>query len=340
MRHPLADHVRALARIATILLATFPAALLAPASAQTPASTRITTASAVRLRAEPSTSAEIVETLGLGVALEVSRQSDAPEQVGGAESVWYLVKAPSGVEGWVFGALTGELDRAKPEETYLRIARERIARDELSFAEWADVVAFVDRVSSSVRSRDARGELGLARFRALGRSFFAIRDFEDARRPPYAAWLEKHKKEIVYSEPGGVWLVASDAIWALHDEYKGSAIAERIAWAAAENPLPGECEGDATCAFRYHVLTTARYLDLYPTGAHAKEAVTSIGETVDAILSDMKGEGHAFDVPTDAEYKRDLLAAIAELRAPVARLQDPAARRVVAWLDEMRGLMK
>jgi hypothetical protein len=300
-------------------------------------SKRITTASAVRLRAQPSTGSAVVDTLSVGTVLDGLSRSATRERVGDQEEFWYRVRTSDGKQGWIYGAFVREVDAGQLEEAYLEIARERLNAGQRSFSDWTDFVGFTERVAPRVSSRESRAELELARLQALGRSFYEI-PYDAIDRPPYRPWVDSHKGEIVYHEPGGVWLVKSEAFWALHDRYKDTGVADWLAWAAATNTLPGECEGDVTCNLMFHSLTNGRYLSIYPKGAHVDEALTSINETLTALLEDLNGERHIADIPTEPEYRADLLRAVAELRKAVAPIDDPYAKRVVGQLDEIRRM--
>lgn len=300
-------------------------------------SKRITTASAVRLRAQPSTGSAVVETLSVGTVLDGLSRSATRERVGDQEEFWYRVRTLDGKQGWIYGAFVREVDAAQLDEAYLEIARERLNADQRSFSDWTDFVGFVERVAPRVTDRETRAELELARLQALGNSFTAM-PYDQLDRPPYKPWIDSHKGEIVYHEPGGVWLVESEAFWALHDRYKDTGIADRLAWAAVMNPLPGECEGDVGCNLELHAITNGRYLATYPKGAHVDEALTSINETLTALLEDLNGERHIADIPTEPEYRADLLRALEKLRKTVAPIDDPFAKRVVGQLDEIRRM--
>src|SRR5215203_1858426 len=67
---------------------------------------RITSASNVRARALPNTSAEEVTRLQIGTIVQELEQSSSKEKIGNAEDYWYKIALPGGKEGWVFGSFT------------------------------------------------------------------------------------------------------------------------------------------------------------------------------------------------------------------------------------------
>ena len=299
---------------------------------------RITIASAVRVRAKPATTAPVVGTLSIGVVLDESERSLVKQRVGDQEDYWFRVSAPGGVGGWVFGALTRPVDPANLDETYLRIARERVAREDLSFADLADLVAFLGRAAPAARSTTVRAELELSRLVTLNRALTLIPDGE-RNRSPYRELLAAEGDGVVYSEPGGVWLVRAERFWALHEKYAGTAIAERIAWEAAQNPLPGECESDIACGFSAYAAAEGRYLRLHPAGARADQALQYLLDMLSSVLDDLRGERHLFDLPEEAEYRAEIKRAVAEVRAIVAPLDAPKAKQAVRQLDELAGFV-
>src|SRR6185369_16015925 len=139
-----------------------------------------------------------------------------------------------------------------------------------------DLYQFVDRVAKDVAPPD-RAEFELFRLRALRRSLSLI-DRYDPTDPAQRDWLKKHEDDVVFSEPAGDWLVKADLYWSLEARYRGNVMAEEIAWEGANAGLAGECEGYLPCHFVAVLLTDGRYLERYPTGAHAAEAIERIGQ--------------------------------------------------------------
>lgn len=328
-----------LARRGALLLC---ALLLAPhggAAAQGPPTLkRVTTASAVRVRAKPSTSAPVVGTLGLGVLLDESERTLVKQRVGDREDYWYRVAAPGGVSGWVFGALTRPVDPARLDEAYVRIARERAERADLSYADLVDLVAFLERAAGAVRSTTVRAELELSRLLAVNRALASI-PWDGQTRSPHREFLASQGDGVVYSEPGGVWLVRSERFWALHDRYAETPVAERIAWEAAQNPMPGECETDIACGFAAYAEAEGRYLRRHPEGAHADQALQNLLDMLSSVLDDLRGERHIFDVPDEADYRAEIKRSLAEVRSAVAPLGAPKAKEALRRLDELAGLV-
>jgi len=295
---------------------------------------RITSASGVRLRGEPDTKAGEVARLGLGTVVEELERSAAKARVGEAEDYWYLVAAPGGARGWVFGALTEAFDPARREEIFRRLAAERVGYAAANFAELIDLVKFTERALKEVSRRESSAELELARLQALGRSLASV-PMEELEKEPYRSWVKEHEPEIVYSEPAGQWFVRSELLWSMREKYKDLALAERIAWEAASTPLPGECEGYLPCYVYKETVTDGRYLQLYPRGEHAEAALANITELLGSVEDDLKkSDGPAvFEVPKEdrAEFQKT----VGELRAQLAPVKHPLAAGLIKKLDEL-----
>ena len=298
---------------------------------------RITTASSVRVRSTPDTASEEVGRLQLGVIVEELERSQEKVKVGASEDFWYMVSAPGGARGWVFGGLTAPFDAARREEIYTRLVSERLGNANATFADSSELVRFAERAAGDVSRHDARAELEFARLRALAASikFLAA---GDQQTEAYKQWQKEHDSEIVYSEPSGEWYVRAELFWDLQAKYKDLPLAERIAWEAASTPLPGECEGDVTCNLYYLSETGGRYLKLYPRGAHAAEALKSLEETTNAVVEDSRSANHMYEVPpgTDADFTKTL----ATLRAQLSPAATPQAARVLKQLDAIARLSR
>jgi hypothetical protein len=320
--------------LAAALLALFFA--LAPCAHATPAQdvarARITTASNVRVRSEPNTTAAELVRLPVGVVVEVLEHLPDKTKVGELEDYWYLVSAPGDVKGWVFGGLTAPFDAARRDEIYSKLAEDRLANTTATFNDLADLVKFLDRGTKEVKRRDSLASLELARAMALQRSLAAI-PFEEIEKPPYTRWIKEHEAEIVYSEPAGQWYVRADSIWELQKKYRDLPLAERAAWEAAQTPLPGECEGYLPCYLSLQTMTNGMYLKLYPRGAHADAALRQIGEFFDGVAEDLRGSNPVYEVPK--EDRTEFQKMVAELRAQVAPAANAKKVRLLGQLDDI-----
>lgn len=287
---------------------------------------RITTASGVRIRALPQVTAEEVTKLPVGTVVQELEASPNTEKIASVEDRWYRVALADGKQGWVFGGFTTAFDTARASESYQQIANNRLKVEEPSFTEAVDLVNFLARVTSEVTQADARAELELARLRATQRAAAVIpADKQD--EPLYQSWVKSLGDQIVYSEPSGQWLVKSDLFWELQKKYGSLAVADRIAWEAANNSLPGECEGFLDCDLYAYNQTTGRYLKLYPSGAHAEEAINNLTEFFGEVIKS-KGTYSVGD-------RADLRKALTELRAILMKTSSPKKAALLKMVDQV-----
>jgi hypothetical protein len=280
---------------------------------------KITTASAVRARTGPQFAAQEVGRLKLGTIVNALARSAEQDQIGAKKDYWYRVNLPTGESGWVFGGLLKDYDPAHRGEILRQIIDERLTVEQMTAEDGMDLYNFVLSALTETKDAGARGELELSKLLALSRWFGGI-PIEQRERPPYSLWVKAHEREVVYSEPSGQWLVRSGLYWDLERKYKGTSVGERIAWAAAQNPLPGECESDEVCQFMYVFETDGKYLEAYPTGAHAGEAMANLevalsSEGVKSVLNSKSTEQDA------AVQRSELKKAIAALRVSVGKAQ-------------------
>lgn len=311
-------------------------ALAAPARAQEVslggARQKITTASAVRARTAPDTTADEVTRLKLGTVLSADARSAEETEVGSRKDYWYRVALPGGRQGWVFGGLLIDYDPARREEIVRRIVGERSKAESMSFDDGVDFYDFVEGVLAGAGGA-ARGELELARLHAVNFAAGAM-GTDDKGRPTKPEFQKAHEREIYYHELAGEWAVKSEAFWELEKKYRGTPLGDRIAWDAANALYPGECESDEVCQFLRLQDTQGQYLGLYPKGAHAAEALQNIKEALasqelDASLKNKSNEQYA------RQEREALQKALAELRAAVSKAEAPEKAEVLRRLEQL-----
>lgn len=153
-------------------------------------------------------------------------------------------------------------------------------------------------------------------------------------REPHKSYIRRNKKDIVYSEPAGQWLVRSDRFWSLQKKYQKLAIAEDIAWAASQNMMPGECEGYINCYVYSMTETEGKYLSLYPNGKHQKEAVGAlIGH-----LENMTEDDATYDKPADEADRIDLKKMLVKLRGQLSIVKTINRTKLFALIDKLEAM--
>jgi hypothetical protein len=151
-------------------------------------------------------------------------------------------------------------------------------------------------------------------------------------KQPYRSYLKRNEKYIVYSEPAGQWMVRSDLFWDLQKKYAKYAIADKIAWTAAENGLPGECEGYVPCHFSVMRMTSGEYLLRYPNGKFVKSALQNAIASMSYIAEDVAREKKNYDFPTAESEKAAFIKDVRETRSIFARVSHPDAAKALAQL--------
>jgi len=280
--------------------------LLVFASSPLAAQARVATLDAVRLRATPAATGAAVRTLDIAMPLTVE---------GPATGEWVRVRTSDGARGWVRRDLTVPYDAANPLPALRRITARSVAQEQAPFATRARLVNVLSDAAGAAAAPAVKAELGLLRLRALQKALD-----EHARtaqggydaRPLRDGRIRADSSEIAYGEPQGQWYVDADAFWALQRRYRALPIGEAIAWDAATQQLPGECEGDPTCLFALVEMTTGRYLSLYPRGAHAPAALRRLVELLGYVEEQSRGRNARFCTKTGADdtVKPDRIAAL------------------------------
>ncbi|HEV2864057.1 MAG TPA: SH3 domain-containing protein [Pyrinomonadaceae bacterium] len=298
-----------------------------------PAQQKITVASNVRARGGPETSAAEVTRLKLGTVLTATARSADEVEIGGRRGRWYLVSLPAGGTGWVFGGLLADYDAARRGDITRGIIADRLKAETMSFEEGVDLYNLASAAAAEAKSAAERAGLELSVLRALDRSVLAV-PYDKREQAPYRDWLKAHDKEVVYHEFSGNYQVASEAMWALEKKYSGTPAGEEIAWAAAQNPIPSDCESDEVCAFLYLSETDGRYLSLYPAGAHAAEAAEGLQR---ALESPQLKE--TLDTKNPDQYvaqdQKSLRKALTDLRAAVSKSSLPAKTAILNRINQL-----
>lgn len=237
--------------------------------------TRITASANTALRQMPSAGAEVVAFLPLGS--EVTDVGPA-----GMEKTWARVRLADNREGWILASLTRPLEPRRRWTTVEAIVQERLGRRGDAFPALVELTDFVERVGGQPTDANTRGRFAVLRLRSIAAAAAAV-PLRQATRDPYLAWLDRYRASLVYDEPGGRWMLSDRAIADAYEAHAATPAADDLAWLAATNGLPGECEGQLTCYLAGSDRLYGEYLRRRPAGRHAGQAVTAIRTTVDLL---------------------------------------------------------
>jgi hypothetical protein len=190
----------------------------------------------------------------------------------------------------------------------------------LDFTTAGEVSDFLRTAHVLVRSDHLKAELALKRLQILSAAMKAV-PFGKSDQPPYKAYLQSHDKEVVYSEPAGAWYVRSDLFWELHNKYIELPIGEDIAWAAAQNPIPGECEGYINCQLYVLRAMEGEYLNFYPNGKYTRRALELVTASLALMVANMNNK-NAFTPLADISDRAEFNRFLTELRTIVSKVPD------------------
>jgi hypothetical protein len=287
----------------------------------------ITLASGVRARAAAVPTAEELARLPIGTLLRQLDNEQRAATILGKQDFWYHVALPNGKAGWVFGAFLKRFDAALKGEIYREIGATKAKAENATYAESADLARFLTAVGSEITTRTEQAEIELWRWMAIQKALEQI-PADKLQQAEYQRFIKTWQAQLVYSEPGGSWLVKTDVLWNLHKKSADLPVAEMIAWEAANLPMPGECEGDDLCMTMAFNTSLGRYLKLYPTGKYVAPALDRLIDVYQFVNQQM--ENVALPQSQSAEdirLRKEARAAYAQMRANLAEVTNPKKDR-------------
>jgi len=291
---------------------------------------RITTVSAMRARKAPQVTAEEVARLKLGTVVNAVARSTNQDTIGGKTDYWYRVALPNGQSGWLFGGLLLDYNASKRQELIRQIIEARLKAENTDFADRQEIYNLTVSSLNEAKDVNARAEFELLKTLALANWALSVPYEND--KPPYREWVKAHATEVVNNEFAGGYQLRSDVLWNLEKKHHTLPIAERIAWEASQMLPPSDCEGDAVCDF-FLSEGEIKYLGLYPTGAHASEALKNITEALtDEVIifaNDKGGDKYA------VEQRTELKKLLTSLRLAVSKTSAPEKTEIVKKLERI-----
>lgn len=269
----------------------------------------IVSVAAARVRAEPSTGSTEIRRVKLGTVVKVVEENPT----------WYKVEFSSSPKsGWMSKQVANDFEESRRNEIYRQIVDRNYKEDKMSFADAAELYEFLTRSQNDFKEPAIASEIGFKRLLVL-RSALKVVPSGKSDEKPYSDFLKANDKAVVYSEPSGEWYVRSELLWELQKKYSKEAIAEEIAWTAAQNPMPGECEGYINCYLFVLRETDGEYLDRYPNGKYAEQSLRNIQNLIEPIAQDL-AEKRVYTGPSDVSDRAEFNKLIAELRTIVSKL--------------------
>jgi hypothetical protein len=273
----------------------------------------VVTVTGARVRSEPNLNGTILSESAIGTLFSALSEKDGWDEVliGPAD------EDGNANTGWISKTVTLPYDRGRPGVQAQQIADGYFSRKEVSFLNAKQLFEYLPSAADSAKTFEVGGDLRLKSLTALSLALKKI-PINKSEESPYKEFLTKYNDQIAYSEPAGEWYVRSEEFWKLHTRYQKHKIAETIAWNAASNPLPGECEGYINCYLYLLRVTQGEYLNFYPNGKYAKQSLENIIGLLSPIVSDIQKKQSYYttnDISDRAEFNKML----AELRKIVSR---------------------
>ncbi len=219
--------------------------------------------------------------------------------------------------GWISQTITKPYDSANPGVQSQNIVEKYYSRKEINFKTAVQLFEYLPGAADDAKTYEVGGDLRLKSLIALSLALKAI-PFGKSETTPYKEFLTRYSNYVVYSEPAGEWYVKSERFWELHERYKTHKIGELIAYKAAENPLPGECEGYINCYLYSLRATDGEYLNFYPSGKYSKQSLKNINSLLQPIASDVV-EKTVYYTTSDISDRAEFNRMLAELRRIVSR---------------------
>lgn len=276
---------------------------------------KITTVSAMRARRAPQITADEVRRLKLGTVVSANARSAQQETISGKTDYWYRVNLANGETGWLFGGLLLDYNARQRTDLLRQIVEARLKAENTDFADRQEIYELAASGISETKDTSTRAEFELLKLLALA-NWAATFPNHLSDKSPYREWLKAHNAQVILNEFAGSYNLRTELLWNLERKYHSLPIADRIAWEAAQNPLPSDCEGDEVChLFLYE--GEVRYLSVHPNGTHATEAVKNLTA---ALTDDVIRRANDKGVDKYAvEERTELRKLFASLRLAIAK---------------------
>ena len=283
-----------------------------------PAQSKITIVSAMRARKSPQTTAAEVMRLKLGTVVVATNRSGNQDTVAGKSDYWYRVNLPNGQQGWLFGGLLMDYDSGRREQLVRQIIEARLKAEKTDFADLEDTYDLASAAVNEAKDLNTQAEFELLKLLALADWGKSIPEPHD--KSPYREWVRTHSAEVIQNEFAGGYNLRTEMLWKLETKYHTLPIADRIAWEAANNPQPSDCESDEVCDF-FLTEGNIKYLAKHPAGTHAGEALKNLSDALtDGVIETANGKGgDKYAVEQRTELKKSL----SNLRLALGKVNAP-----------------
>lgn len=278
-----------------------------------------------RIRNQPNLRADIIAAAKLGSVYKVLETRRG----------WFKIAIESGRKtGWISGTIVENFAFSNRGTIYQRLADKYLKRPRLDFDTASELFEFLNRIQPEVANTAVKPDLAYKRLLALARALLEI-PADKTDQNPYKRFTDEFEDQIAYSEPAGQFAVRTIIWWDLREEFSFLPIADDIAWEAAKTLIPGECEGYVPCHLYVIRATDGQYLEFYPTGKHASEALQNLREFLGYIAE--QAEAPSGYYMTEPDDRVQLEKYVAQLRAIVSKTRGSSSTQIFVLLNRIEA---
>jgi hypothetical protein len=260
-------------------------------------------------------------TISVGMPIRVAQEI----KVEG--NTWYLgypAMAPNS-PCWVYGPSTAVWRKADTDSLLLSVFDHVLARRNVTFEEFVEIENFLLDSDSKWRSEAGRKQVsGLLQFRWLQLLSRVLRMegfYSRTKQPLVESWILNHGELFEYG-PSAEWYVPTRYFWQVYESNKTAPWAEELVWFVASLPVQHDECNNACVLGAYIGDRFLQYWTRFPTGPHIADALAQAGKDVRSVAGG------------DCESEDDLKL-VADIRASLSKVTDPAKREILNSLGEI-----
>lgn len=297
----------------------------ARAAENTTAEQIIVSVTEARVRMGPSLRGKILGATKLGSVYEVldNRQG------------WYKISFNAENDGWIYGGIVEKYDDSSRGQIYQRLADKYLKRPNLDFDTAAELFEFLNRIQPEVADTSVTADLAYKHLLALAAALEKI-PIDKQEQNPYKLFTDTYTEQIAYSEPAGQYAVRAQLWWDLRESFSLNPLADEMAWEGAKTLIPGECEGYVPCHLYVVRETDGKYLEFYPNGKHAREALKNLSDSL-GFMAEQAPNPAGYYITEDPDDRVQLEKHVAELRAIISKVPGTAKTKILSDLDKIEA---
>lgn len=288
----------------------------------------------VRIRATPDTSGAVVATLPIGTWAKVVERSENKQNLLDKYDYWYKISVDNEQQGWIFGGLTWPVTEDERFSKAIELINDRLAMEGKELIEHMQVCEFAANIKEMASHSAEKARLELAFLNSLdniGKSLWGSGSYgiENHRKN---VLINRYKNLVYYHENAGRFFVDPDSYWELSDKYSDiPAVADDIAWVAANQQLAGETEGDLLAILGTFRLTAVAYMQKFPHGQYTAAALKEGTKHIEYVKEHLSPNYFS-----SKSEKRDFLAELTNFKTVAQKCQE--STELTAFINALDAL--